>query len=208
MNHVGQWLQAYYDGELDHRTAMRVETHLAACPACCAELEALRALSALLQASPPASLTPTPEQFAAQVALKLPRREREPLAERSLTFLWRLAPLLIVTTWVFVQSVSIVSTGIVALVGLGIGDETLAALLPVAEAGVGPTWPSAALNALGLDAVSAILKELQALRWLAVTPLGIVVFMAVTALAIASWVATWLLRSKASNRMNHLNADG
>ena len=50
--HVTPWLGAYHDGELRGRRLQQVETHLAHCAACRAELEELRALSALLQESP------------------------------------------------------------------------------------------------------------------------------------------------------------
>ncbi len=49
-------LSAYLDGELDARVRQRVAAHLAACPACSAQLERLRALSADFQALPEESL--------------------------------------------------------------------------------------------------------------------------------------------------------
>jgi len=52
MNHVTARLQAYYDGELDPRTAAAVEAHMAECEACLAEFEALETLSALLHELP------------------------------------------------------------------------------------------------------------------------------------------------------------
>lgn len=56
--HHAQHLDAYHDGELPSATARELEAHLARCEACAAELAALRALSARLQAA--ALPEPTP----------------------------------------------------------------------------------------------------------------------------------------------------
>ena len=45
--HVTAWLGAYHDGELRGRRLRQVETHLAHCATCRAELERLRALTAI-----------------------------------------------------------------------------------------------------------------------------------------------------------------
>lgn len=50
-----QWteqLQAYHDGELPADTAALLRSHLAACPACQAELDALRQVSELISSRP------------------------------------------------------------------------------------------------------------------------------------------------------------
>ena len=70
--HIHDWLQAYYDGELQGRQLARVEAHLAECEWCQEELDKLSALSALLQESPPAQTATRPEQFVAQVGMRLP----------------------------------------------------------------------------------------------------------------------------------------
>src|SRR5437764_11454560 len=44
----GILVSAYHDGQLDAERARQVEVHLAACPACAAELEGLRRLSRAL----------------------------------------------------------------------------------------------------------------------------------------------------------------
>ncbi|MBN1890762.1 MAG: zf-HC2 domain-containing protein [Thermoflexales bacterium] len=44
----GKWAAAYYDGELDEAGRQAFELHLAGCPGCQRELEALQALSSML----------------------------------------------------------------------------------------------------------------------------------------------------------------
>ena len=61
-NHVTEWLNAYYDGELKGKRLQQVEEHLIECEACQAELESLQGLSALLQ-EVPAPEFPSPERF-------------------------------------------------------------------------------------------------------------------------------------------------
>jgi len=47
--HVTEWIGAYHDGELRGARLLQVESHLLDCAACQAELDALSALSTLLQ---------------------------------------------------------------------------------------------------------------------------------------------------------------
>jgi len=50
MSHLGRWLSALVDGELDPAERDRVLSHLAGCPACLAEVSAMRALKRRLTA--------------------------------------------------------------------------------------------------------------------------------------------------------------
>lgn len=128
--HEREWIAAYYDGELSGERLRRMEAHLAACPECRAELEALRALSAMLAESPAPQPRATPEQFVSQVMLRLPRTA--PAASpaplngwtQPLTLAWKLAPLVMFAAWAFLQA-SVLLTGILGWIlqssGLGIG---------------------------------------------------------------------------------------
>ncbi|MFT3890862.1 MAG: zf-HC2 domain-containing protein [Anaerolineales bacterium] len=62
-NHVTEWLNAYFDGELKNGKLRQVEEHLAECESCQKELEALSDLSGLLQEVPLPDF-PSPERFA------------------------------------------------------------------------------------------------------------------------------------------------
>jgi anti-sigma factor RsiW len=104
--HVLDWIAAYYDGELHGDRLRAVETHLQGCAACRAELEALGALGARLQASPPMPARTPPEQFVAQVRLRLPERSA-PTAGRArlrrAASLW--LPLAVLALWALGQAV-------------------------------------------------------------------------------------------------------
>lgn len=112
MDHVLEWLQAYHDGELQGRQLQRVEAHLAHCESCRAELKALQAFSALLQANPPATHLTRPDRFVAQVGLRLPPRSTQTALQRALETAWRLVPVGLFGAWAFVQAAFVVVTGI------------------------------------------------------------------------------------------------
>ena len=190
MNHMTTRLQAYHDGELDPRMAEAVEAHLAECEACLTEFEALEILSALLHELPPATQLMPEDRFVAQVALRLPRDETPRLPERTLKWGWRLAPVMLVATWAFVQAAAILTSGIAALVRLGVGSELAGSLIPeqTAASGVGLGLAGSLLDALGGDAAVEILRQLSGVGWIAVVPM---LFTGLTALAICSWVAMW-----------------
>ena len=190
MNHVTARLQAYYDGELGPRTAETVAAHLAECDACLAEFQALETLSALLHKLPPGTQLMSEDRFTAQVALRLPRDETPTLPERTLEWGLRLAPVVLVATWAFVQAVAILTNGVAALLRLGIGREVAGSLIPAqtAASGVGLGLAGTLLGALGGDAVVEFLRQLSAVGWITVVPM---LFTGLSALAVCSWVATW-----------------
>lgn len=190
MNHVTARLQAYQDGELESRAAEAVEAHLAACGACLAEFEALETLSALLHEFPPATQLMSEDRFAAQVALRLPRYHSRSLPERTFHWGWRLAPILLVATWAFVEAAAILTSGIAALLRLGVGTEVVESLIAeqTVTSGFGLGAAEGLLQALGGDAVLGILRQVAAAGRITIIPL---LFTGLTALAICSWVATW-----------------
>lgn len=86
---VARALPAYRLGHLSARSAARVEAHLARCPACRADLEGQRALSAVLRRADPAAMVPEP---ATEHLITLLRRApASPAAARGLR--WTLTPL-------------------------------------------------------------------------------------------------------------------
>ena len=157
--HVTTWLNAYHDGELTGRQLQRVETHLGECASCREELEQLRFLSAMLQESPAPSDRIPPEQFVAQVGLRLPRRPARPAPQRTLRVAWQLAPLVLLGAWAFLQTVLIVTTLTRVALGLGLGGDMAATLLPATSGGL---WQAVRLNLI-LPGVIALLY----LSWLA-----------------------------------------
>lgn len=114
--HVLDWIGAYLDGELSGDRLSQVTTHLHGCAACQAELAALSALSTRLQFSPPVPARTPPEQFVAQVGLRLgqrrPNTERARL--RQITGLW--LPLGVIGIWAAGQAVLAVSWVVLGVV--------------------------------------------------------------------------------------------
>lgn len=107
--HILDWLAAYHDGELPGARLAQVEAHLRECPACSAELEALRALSAALQANPAMPARTPPERFVAQVRLRAQALSPAPASPRPGQLGWLLAPVGALGLWAFLQAVLILS---------------------------------------------------------------------------------------------------
>jgi predicted anti-sigma-YlaC factor YlaD len=193
--HVTLWLGAYHDGELQGRRLQQVEAHLADCGACRAELEELQALTALLQESPAPELRTSPERFAAQVGLRLPRRSTQPTWERILETGWRLTPVGLLGAWAFVQAVLAVATMVLYALRIGALGETITRWLPP----LGESWlaqisrlSGASLNETG----RAVLHLLSLLSWS--TVLNFIVLI-VIGLLYWSWLASWWARRQHRN---------
>jgi anti-sigma factor RsiW len=103
--HVIELLAAYHDGELTSNRQQEVEKHLRDCPTCRAELEALEALSSYLKADSVPTST-SPERFAAQVQLRLPRSSMDYTRQKGeQPPRWVLGvPVVLIITWAFLQA--------------------------------------------------------------------------------------------------------
>jgi len=163
--HALDWLGAYHDGELHGDRLRGVEAHLRVCAGCQAELEALQHLALRLQANPPMPARTPPEQFAAQVRLRLAPRSA-PTASGSVrraAGLW--LPLAVLALWALGQAVLMVAGMVLGLAALPAATPVVLPLLPalvalpllaalVDPAGWGGWLALLALNA-GLTAVAA-----------------------------------------------------
>ncbi len=110
--HVTELLNAYHDGELRGRKLDQVASHLAHCPECQQALAELDALSALLQSDPLPQISTTPEQFVAQVGLRLPRQTQASHPGKVCAGVWvRRWMLMPVGVMVMIWFVQAVSTG-------------------------------------------------------------------------------------------------
>lgn len=75
----GKWAAAYYDGELDEAGRQEFELHLAGCPGCQRELEALQALGSVLAGTPSIEGDLAPwAAFWSELEPRLPERVPEP----------------------------------------------------------------------------------------------------------------------------------
>lgn len=185
--HVFGWLGAYHDRELRGRRLAQVETHLAECAVCRAELEGLQGLSGLLQSVPPAYSLP-PERFVAQVGLRLPRRPEQPAWQRALERGWQMFPLGLLGTWAVAQAVFIVAGAALLAWRTGLGESLTAGWLPAWQSGSGL---AETLNFSGAD-LGAFARQLFGQDWL----VGWVVvlylaFLFLTCVLYWSWLASW-----------------
>jgi len=190
--HVTRWLDAYHDGELSGRRLQQVEEHLAGCEACRAELEALSALSSLLQESLPIENLMQPERFVAQVGLQLPRRPERTALQQALETGWRLIPVGLLGTWAFVQTLFVLVTGLFLAQSIPLGQTMLASIIPP---GSGVSWLDELECFTGsnnlIQAALCTLGHGGPLGW-AVT-LSLIVLVSI-GLLYWSWLASWWLR--------------
>lgn len=197
--HVTAWLEAYHDGELKGLRLRQVEAHLADCAMCRAELEQLQALTTLLQESPAAESLMLPEQFVAQVGLRLPRRPTQPAWKRTLEFGWRLAPVGLLGAWAFVQTVFTVTGMVRGALWMGLGGETAAKWLPASQPGLSLTelLDSSVANLGDVGGIALrLLGDGGPLGWGAMLNL---VSLVVIGLLYWSWLASWWARRQRQN---------
>jgi anti-sigma factor RsiW len=194
--HVTAWLGAYHDGELQGHRRRQVEAHLAHCATCRAELESLRALTALLQESPVAVDLAPPQRFVAQVGLRLPHRPEQSACRRALEAGWRLTPLGLLGAWAFVQAVFTVAGIVLAALRLGLGGD-LAAWLPAASQQGAWLAGVFSLSDAGLNDVARVALQLLGSGgpWGWAVTLYIVSLVAIS-LLYWSWLATWWARRR------------
>ena len=198
--HARAWLGAYHDGELRGLRLRQVETHLAHCVTCRAELERLRALTALLQKSPTAEGLMPPERFVAEVGLRLPRRPVQPTWQRALEIGWRLTPVGLLGAWAFVQTVFIVAGVVLVALRMDLGGDLAAWLLPAPHQ---EPWLTAILSLSGanLGDVGRMMLELwrdvELLGWgITLNPVSLVVI----GLLYWGWLASWWARRQHHRR--------
>ena len=194
--HGQEWLNAYLDGELRGWRLERVENHLAVCPECRAELEALRRLSHMVQQLPLPQTLPSAERFTAQVMLRLPRRHARTNQGSMPQMGWYLAPVALLVAWAFLQAVSWLSTGIWTAGEVGLLGETAAWLAPQAQ-GIGLL--TGALQWLGVmpGGMQQIAGVSEGFGWNLLLQL---VLEGGLALLYLGWLVTWW------QRRQHVNA--
>lgn len=195
MDHVIDWLQAYYDGELQGAQLGRVEAHLAACESCRAELEALQAISLLLQESSSAPDLLKPESFVARVVQatsEVPFRPAPPALKRALETGWYLIPVGLFGAWVFVQTAYIV----VAVVLLAQSSPSTARLFPfVLPSASDISWLAVeqCFTRSGLEVLWCIAGHVASLGGVVALGFGPLVGIA---LLYWAWLAVWWIRQQ------------
>ena len=102
-NHVTDWLNAYFDGELTGKRLHLVEDHLAECEACQAELDSLQGLSELLHEVPAPEFMAA-ERFAAQVNLRMPHKPAVISRKQMIEVGWWIIPVGLLASWIFIST--------------------------------------------------------------------------------------------------------
>ena len=122
--HVKQWLNAYFDGELHGARVSQVESHLAECAECKAELDGLRKLSALLRDTAPTNEFISTKRFVSNLTLNLPRQPEQTQPRKILEISWWLIPIGILGTWVFLQVTFLLSRLVLIVSDAGLLGNT------------------------------------------------------------------------------------
>ncbi len=188
-NHMKEWLSAYLDGELKGRRLQQVETHLAECPECQAELESLQSLSSLLHEVPVPEFMSS-ERFASQVILRLPHEQPKVSKRKVQEAGWWMIPVSLMLLWMFINTSEIVINVISTANEFGLLSGAPAWLVP--DSSNGAIW-SGRLGEFGLLSGNG-------LQWAELTEaftrnrLPQIIWQAAIALLYLSWIAIWWTR--------------
>jgi hypothetical protein len=188
-NHVTEWLNAYFDGELQGHRLHQVEEHLAGCEACQAELESLSKLSGLLHEVPLPDF-PSPERFASQVNLLLPQKRTPPPQHRLFEVGWWMIPVGLLAVWAFISAAILVGEAVDLAKNVGMLNGTVASF--VAD-------PSDTVNVTSTMGQFGVLQG-NSLQWAERTESftrGLfpqIIFQAAVALLYLAWFAVWWTR--------------
>ncbi|MBN1453744.1 MAG: zf-HC2 domain-containing protein [Anaerolineales bacterium] len=187
-DHILELLDAFIDGELHGGQLHKVEAHLDECQSCLEEYYALQALSATLRDAPVPDF-PSPERFAAEVALRLPRTPIKPVSKQALEFGWWLAPVGLIVAWIFASTTILVSNVVTAAGDFGLLDSASAWLV------TGPSGAnySAFLGQFGLLA-GTNLEWAEVIEAFTRTNVSQIFWQVSIALLYLSWLAIWWAR--------------
>lgn len=187
--HVSEWLSAYYDGELHGSRLREVESHLAECSFCQAELESMESLSHLLQEVPAPEFS-APEMFASQVSLRLPHTRAALPVNRFFEVGWWMVPVGLLAAWVFISTTSLLSGVLSAASGLGVlsGISDWLSFGPADD-----IYLSATLAQSGLLSGSG-LGWVETIETFTRTSLPLVSLQVSIALLYLGWIAVWWVR--------------
>ena len=189
--HMNRLLGSYLDGELKGDMLSKFERHLAGCSSCQGALGELKRLSKLLKMSANEKRLTPDARFSAQVALKLTQRQAPPLTSKAAQIGWWLIPALILSTWVFLQAVLVVSSLAAAAGQAGLLTGPLAWVSNLTEQNL---VTSAVFNLVdgrfGL-ATSAFLDFIGEGTAFGLNLIVPVLFQTALGLLFASWLAVW-----------------
>jgi hypothetical protein len=192
--HVHAWLNLYHDGELHGARLRQVESHLAECAACRAQLDELQTLSMLLRETVPTGDFTSTERFVANLTLNLPRQTETPLPRKALEIGWWLIPVGLLGTWVFLQITFSLSSVLLAASDAGLLGGSFAWL----QGGAPQTeWFAALMQLSGGQLGAAGQTALSYLNTANVFILNLTngyLWQALLAVLYLGWLGSWGLR--------------
>jgi hypothetical protein len=194
--HVNEWLNAYFDGELPGPRLRQVENHLAECDECRAELDGLQRLSALLRETASTGEFISSERFVSNLNLNLPRQPEAPQPRKVFEIGWWLIPLGVLGTWFFIQVTFSLSSLFLAASNAGLFGNTFT-WLQGAQPQMG--WFVTLTNLFGsqLNFTSRIiLSNLNDTDLFIRNLLGPYLWQAFLAVAYLGWLASWWFRQQ------------
>lgn len=201
-DHILELLGAYIDGELHGGQLRKVEAHLDECQTCLEEYYSLQALSATLLSAPVPAF-PSPERFAADVALRLPRTPVKPLHTKALEVGWWLAPIGLIATWIFISTTILVSNVVTAANEFGLLSSATAGLFSGSSSAA--YW-SATLGQFGVLA-GETLQWAELTESFTRTTVPQFTWQISIALLYLSWMAIWWARHSRQGSANPAMAE-
>jgi len=201
-DHVLELLGAYLDGELHNGQLRKVEAHLDECQACTADYQSLQALSAELHAVPLPDF-PSPERFAADVTLRLPRTQDKPLRKSAVEIGWWLVPVGLVVAWIFLSTTLLVSNMLIGVNELGFLDSASARLVPSSN----EAYWSGALGQFGVLTDDS-LQWAKAMESFTRISASQIFWQIAIALLYLSWLAIWWARHTLQGSGQSLDSGG
>jgi predicted anti-sigma-YlaC factor YlaD len=187
--HVSEWLNAYYDGELRGNRLHQVEAHLTECELCQKELESLDRLSNVLHTVPAPEFV-SAERFASQVSLRLPHKQSAISRKQLFDLGWWMIPVGLLGIWVFIGTAFFVSDILSAANNFGLLSN-ISGWLDFGTSG--DTLWTAALGQFGVLSGNS-LNLAESTEAFTRTALPLLILNVSIALLYLSWMAIWWAR--------------
>lgn len=102
--HPTDWLDAFYDNELDPQRRQQVMLHLDNCTICREQVASKAALSEMLQSVPGLNWDPSEKTILEQVMQEIQPVKSSVFTRRNRLNTWWLTPALLITGWAFLQA--------------------------------------------------------------------------------------------------------
>ena len=186
-------LEAYHDGELLDADRRALEAHLETCPACQADLAALRQLSDVLHSAPLPATLPNAEAFAARLVRRLPLRPTLRPAPQPAYAVW-LVPIGLLALMVVLQALNVTGSLVNLVLDAAMQDGTVSWIQAAPRQTV---WFGAARMVLESTHSLQALSSLDTANELVLTlqrVLQPLLWYGLAALAYLAWLVAWLPR--------------